>query len=109
MFIITNSCLEGEYTPSIANTIDEARDWLKSCTADNIRTSAPEEYNLDKLSDEEVINWANENYKETFTFNENHSFIRYADGTYNFMSIYDIDKIPDKPHPGCRCWLTPVK
>ena len=23
--------------------------------------------------------------------------------------IYDIDKIPDKPHPGCRCWLTPVK
>lgn len=22
--------------------------------------------------------------------------------------IYDIDKVPPKPHNGCRCWLTPV-
>ena len=21
--------------------------------------------------------------------------------------VYDIDKVPDKPHIGCRCWLTP--
>lgn len=23
--------------------------------------------------------------------------------------IYPINAIPDKPHPGCRCWITPVK
>lgn len=23
--------------------------------------------------------------------------------------VYDIDKVPPKPHIGCRCWLTPVK
>lgn len=22
--------------------------------------------------------------------------------------IYPIDKVPDRPHPGCRCWLTAV-
>lgn len=23
--------------------------------------------------------------------------------------VYPIDQVPDKAHPGCRCWLTPVK
>lgn len=23
--------------------------------------------------------------------------------------VYDINRIPDKPHIGCRCWLTPVR
>jgi len=23
-------------------------------------------------------------------------------------NVYDIDKVPPKPHNGCRCWLTPV-
>lgn len=23
--------------------------------------------------------------------------------------VFDIDKVPDKPHHGCRCWLTPAR
>lgn len=23
--------------------------------------------------------------------------------------IFDIDKVPDKPHPNCRCWVMPVR
>lgn len=25
------------------------------------------------------------------------------------MKVFDIDKVPDKPHWGCRCYLLPVK
>ena len=34
---------------------------------------------------------------------------RVCDHCWNMNgNIYRIDEIPPKPHPGCRCWLTPI-
>lgn len=87
MYIITNTCLNGEYSLSKAETLEEAKAWLKKCTVDNIR-----QYKfLNNMSDDEVIEWAKCNLND-FEFNEDgmHSAINYDDNSYNIMNIYDI-------------------
>ena len=98
MFIITNTCSNGEYTPSKANTLEEAKEWLKRCTVDNLiswQSDKIEEYwgkEIDEITDDEIIEWAKEEL-EDFIFNENESRIYYNDNSYNIMKIYDLDKI----------------
>ena len=98
MFIITNTCYDGEYTPSKANTLKEAREWLQRCTVDNLvawKADKIEEYwskEIDEVTDDEVIEWA-EDELEDFIFNEDESRIYYDDDSYNIMNIYDLDKI----------------
>lgn len=95
MYIITNTCMGGEYTPSKAKTLKEAKKWLKFCTADNIVIWKGDEYEfLYNMSDKKVIKWAKENLNN-FVFSEDgmHSEIHYGDSSYNVMNIYDLDKI----------------
>ena len=93
MYIITNTCLNGEYTPSKAETLKEARAWLFECTANNIRVWKGDEYpELYNMSDEEVLEWAEENLSD-FSYNDDSSEIYYDDDSYNIMNIYDLDKI----------------
>jgi hypothetical protein len=97
MFIITNTCLNGEYTPSKANTLEEAQAWLKECTTNNIRAWKESEYpELRDMSDDEVIEWAEEKAEDgdiDFCFNKDGSEIYYGDETYNIMNIYSLDEI----------------
>ena len=92
MYIITNITTVGEYTPSKANTLEEAKTWLLECTADNIRAwkdDLPSE-----MTDEEVIEWATENLCESeFKFTEYSSYIEYDDHSYNRMQIYNLNEI----------------
>lgn len=93
MFIITNTCFNGEYTPSKAETLKEAQEWMKECTAGNIRSGFGN--NSDDLyskTDDEVIAWAKENV-EGFVFTETSSKIYYNGESYNIMNIYNIDEI----------------
>ena len=97
MYIITNTCLNGEYTPSKANTLEEARAWLFECTANNIRVWKGNEYpELNDMSDEEVLEWAEgkaEDGEIDFSYSNDSSEIYYDDDSYNIMNIYDLDKI----------------
>ena len=97
MFIITNTCLNGEYTPSKANTLEEARAWLMECTANNIRAWKQYEHpELEDMSDEDVIAWAEDKAEDgsiDFAFSKWGSEIYYDDESYNIMNIYDLDKI----------------
>ena len=97
MFIITNTTNGGEYTPSKANTLEEARAWLFECTANNIRAWKGCEYpELDNMTDEKVIDWGKEKAKEgeiDFSFSKDSSEIYYDDDSYNIMNIYDLDKL----------------
>ena len=93
MYIITNTTMGGEYTPSKAKTLEEAQKWLYECTANNIRAwkdaCFPE---LKNMSDKDVIVWAEKNLNN-FKFNNNSSEIYYDNDSYNIMNIYNLDKI----------------
>lgn len=89
-FIVTNTCLGGEYTPSIFSKKDEALKWILECTSQNIRIAYGSNKNkLDSLTNEEVIVWAQTNLSN-FKFSEKSSYIEYSDGTYNLMNLYEI-------------------
>ena len=92
MFIITNTTMGGEYTPSKANTFEEAKAWLFECTANNIPAWQEGEHEeLSDMSDVEILEWASENLD--VKFNDWGSEIWYDDDSYNIMNIYDLDKI----------------
>ena len=97
MYIITNTCLNGEYTPSKANTLEEAQAWLVECTADNIRAWKESKYKeLADMTDEEVIEWAEDKAEDgliDFCFSKYGSEIYYGDDSYNIMNIYNLDEI----------------
>ena len=95
MYIITNTTMGGEYTPSKAETLEEARRWLLECTANNIRAwKGDEEKSLSNMTNEEVIEWAEENFSLCdFSFSPDSSEIWYDDNSYNIMNIYNLDKI----------------
>jgi len=97
MHIITNTTMGGEYTPSKANTYKEAQEWLKQCTAGNIRAWKMNECpSLETMTDEEVIAWAEDKSEKgliDFTISKDSSEIYYDDDSYNIMNIYDLDEI----------------
>lgn len=96
MYIITNTCLNGEYTPSKANTLEEARKWLYECTANNIRAWGCEYPELNNMSNKEVLEWADDKAEDgelDFCFSEDGSEIYYGDDSYNIMNIYNLDEI----------------
>lgn len=91
MYIITNTCLNAEYTPSKVETLGEAKAWLKRCTVANIRGWKNECKFLKDMSDDGVIEWAKYSLND-FEFDKDgmHSAIYYDDESYNIMNIYDI-------------------
>lgn len=91
MYIITNSTLCGDYTPSTADTLEEARAWMQECTAENIRSSLEGDLCCG-MTDAEIIAWAKDNL-EYFEFDEMHSYIQYNDDSYNLMHIYNVDDL----------------
>ena len=96
MYIITNSYEGGEYTPSYANSYEEALAWMKECTAGNIRDANDQ---CENMSDDEVVEWANAN-SPAFEFDDVHSYIEYSWGSYQLMNIYNFGYI--RGESGCR-------
>lgn len=92
MYIITNTTNIGEYTPSKADTYEEAKAWVIECTSRNIRTWKGNELPSENMTDKEVIEWAKENVND-FEYVEDSSYIEYEDGSFNRMTIYNTDEI----------------
>ena len=92
MFIVTNFTDTGEYTPSKLNTMEEATNWLYECTANNIRSWKGEKLPRTDMSNEEVLEWANDNL-DGFEYDEYGTHIEYGDGAFQEMNVYDLDNI----------------
>lgn len=97
MFVITNTTPEGEYSPSTAKTIEEAREWMYECTSENILAYTvghimnEEEYSeLKKKSNKEICEWAKEKSDLDFEMSEMSTKLYYGDDSYNIMEIHDI-------------------
>ena len=89
-YIVTNTISNGEYTPTITSSYDEAKDWLTECTASNIRGwKCGCNKDLFEMSDMEVIEWAKKNLPD-FEFSERCSKIYYDSDDYNIMNIYEF-------------------
>ena len=90
MFLVTNTTLGDEYTPSVFANIDSATAWLKECTAGNIRAAYSN--TCEDMEDDEALEWAEENV-DGFVYDLCYSMIWYDDENYNRMEIYDLSKL----------------
>ena len=100
MFIITNCTDTGNYTPSKADTYEDAYAWMVECTAENIKKAygydIEEETGKkpDELSVDDVIDWAEDNLDGyIFSIDDEKSYVEYSDGSFNEMKIFDLTKI----------------
>ena len=100
MFIITNCTQEGNYTPSKADTYEEAYAWMVECTAENIRAGYGHDIedetgiSANDMSDSDIIDWAEENMDGyDFSMDKFNSTIVYTDGNFNEMKIFNLDEI----------------
>ena len=86
MFIITNCTQYGNYTPSVVETKEEAVEWMRECTKNNILAANDD---IDEnLSDDEIFKYAEDNMN--FKIYENESKLYYPDGNYNIMQIFEF-------------------
>lgn len=101
MYIVTNTTLGGEFTPSKADTMEEAIEWLYETSINNFLTGYSEEIQTNLPSSyEEIIKEGKLediitiiNNTEDCIICKNHSCITYVGGSYNIMNIYNIDEI----------------
>lgn len=106
MYVITNRTPDGEYTPTITNSKEEAIDWLRECSINNyVAAYGPLEFgNMILKYDaydylvkaglvEAFIEFINEDVAETEScskIDDESSIIWYMDETYNNMTIYEF-------------------
>lgn len=100
MFIITNCTDRGNYTPSKADTYEDAYIWMVECTAENIKMAYSHDIEEetgkkpDELSVDDVIDWAEYNLDGyIFSIDNEKSYVEYSDGSFNEMKIFDLTKI----------------
>lgn len=109
MFIITNTIEGSEYTPSRAETMEEAFNWMRECTLDNVFKGWPdlaqqfiEDHNLkgDNLLQALVDNDAVDDFIEFLheqgiqvSLEKTSSLVVYDDDNYNLMNIYNCDEL----------------
>ena len=111
MYIITNVTDCGEYTPSKAETFDEAVDFMVGTTINNYingvgevsdfaeEVGISEDFSYEELKEKDLVNeflnWAESVGGLNFSINEDdaHSRVTYDDDTFNLMHVYNLDKI----------------
>lgn len=107
MFIITNTTPDGEYTPSKAETFEEAQDFMLETTIENY-TAGNADFSdfADETETEECstyaelkekglvkrfLDWMVENNDGEYT--ETSTAVYYGDDSFNKMNIYNLDEI----------------
>ncbi len=109
MFIITNTIEGDEYIPSRAENMEEAFDWMRECTLDNVFKAWPElskqfikDHNLEgnTMLHALVKNDAVEDFLQFMrdegiqvSLEETSSLVVYEDDNYNMMHIYNCDEL----------------
>lgn len=105
MFIITNRTATYEYTPSVADSLEEAKLWMIECTLSNLYaayTAQVKEFlNIYKyeIKDiktislmEKLIDFLRRIYKIDCYITNYSSIITYSNDDFNAMKIYEITK-----------------
>ena len=88
LYIVTNCTMTGNYTPSLFNTLEDAKQWMYECTALNLNEyeDIPE-----GLSYKEMCEWCKNNNTDLLTdfdMYEDMTSIYYPDTNYNIMQIF---------------------
>ena len=107
MFIITNTTATGEYTPSKADTFEEAKDFMLETTIENYaagnadfsdfadETETEECSSYAELKEKGLVDkfleWAEENGDLTYT--DKSTAVYYSDDSFNKMTIYNTDEL----------------
>lgn len=98
-YIVTNCTPTGNYTPSIFENKEDAVQWMKECSAENIKAAfdsdleeefGEEIYNEDFDVDgniERILEYAKENLDVEIS--ENKIEIYYADDSYNILQLFE--------------------
>lgn len=94
--IVTNATPLGNYTPVACKDMEDANNWMKECTAGNIRnytggTPVGDGRIVNDLDDDEVIEWAEENLDGFEYVEDKKSYVEYSDGSYNHMQIFKVE------------------
>lgn len=111
MYIITNVTSAGEYTPSKAETFDEAVNFMVETTIENYlagvgdvaefaeMSGLSEGFSYKELEEKgltiEFLRWAQKVGGLNFFINEDiaYSRVTYDDDSFNLMHVYDVDKL----------------
>ena len=107
MYIITNTTPTGEYTPSKAETFEEAQDFMVETTINNYTSSGYEFSEFAEQTDTEecssyeelkerglvrrFLDWMVENGDAEYS--EKSTSVYYDDDAFNKMTIYNLDEI----------------
>lgn len=90
MYIVTNCTPQGNYTPVVTETLEEAKAWMVECTAGNIRAAYGNgRTDLFTMTDEEVLAWAEEN--ADCNIYDEQTEIYYGDDAFNIMEIFEVE------------------
>lgn len=87
LYIVTNCTMTGNYTPSLFDTLEDAKQWMYELTALNLSECV----NIPKgLSYKEMCEWYKNNPKPhiDFDMHEDMTSIYYPDTNYNIMQIF---------------------
>lgn len=107
MYIITNTTSEGEYTPSKADTFEEAKEFMLETTIENYvagnadfsdfadETGTEECCDYEELKEKglvkQFLDWMVKNNDGEYT--ETSTAVYYGDDSFNKMHIYNLDEI----------------
>lgn len=111
MYIITNVTGDGEYTPSKAETFDEAVNFLVETTVNNYllgigdvaefaeMSDLSEDFSYEELEEKgltiDFLRWAEKVGGLSFFINEDTAYSRvtYDDDSFNLMHVYNVDNL----------------
>lgn len=107
MYIITNTTPTGEYTPSKAETFEEAQDFMYETTINNFIASGATFLSFSEWTDtdecssytelkekglvKQFLDWMTESSDNEYT--EISTAVYYNDDSFNKMHIYNLDEI----------------
>lgn len=91
MYIVTNATSEGNYKPSTFSNLQDARNWMYSCTAQNLKLCCHLENMSQKLNNKELCEWCEENKIIDCEIYDDETRIYYSDDTFNIMQIFEVE------------------
>lgn len=91
MYIVTNATPEGNYRPSIFSNLQDARDWMYSCTANNLKLSCHLENIPQNLNYKKICEWCEKNQTIDCEIYDDETRIYYSDDTFNIMQIFEVE------------------
>lgn len=105
MYIVTNATVEGNYTPSIFKSFNEAQKWMIECAASNILRAFSKELDNVIYSDvKDLERRTKDKYEEArnilsfaalnidgVKIQKDKIVIDYSDGNFNILELFEVE------------------